>query len=108
MTGSKIGGANVFGGGLALYGVGQAVVGGIGVSGDTSCTDHMVAWRTRNLLALDHLLGVGGVSGDPMRPDNIVYDITANPDGGTGVSAGWGHPKCLNTGDQTKLPAVKP
>jgi uncharacterized protein GlcG (DUF336 family) len=109
MVGLRIGGVNVFGGGLALYGAGQVVVGAIGVSGDTSCTDHMIAWRTRHNLALDHLLGVGGVSGDPSRPDNIVYDITANPDGGTGISAGgFGHPTCINTGDQTKLPAVVP
>jgi len=100
---------NVFGGGLALYGQGQVVVGAIGVSGDTSCTDHMVAWRTRNNLNLDHLAGVGGVSGDSARPDNIIYDVTADPNGGTGVSkGGFGHPTCINTGDQTKLPAVKP
>jgi uncharacterized protein GlcG (DUF336 family) len=109
MVGSKIGGVNVFGGGLAMFAVGQTIVGGIGVSGDTSCTDHMVAWRTRHNLAFDHLAGVGGVSGDAMRPDNIIYDVTPNPDGGTGISAGgFGHPKCLNTGDQTQLPAVQP
>ncbi|HLH44712.1 MAG TPA: heme-binding protein [Bryobacteraceae bacterium] len=109
MVGFRIGGVNVFGGGLALYGPGGVVVGGIGVSGDTSCTDHMVAWRTRNNLNLDHLGNVAGVSGDSARPDNIVYDITANPNGGTGISkSGFGHPMCINTGDQTKLPAVKP
>ena len=109
MVGNKIGGVNVFGGGLALYTVGQSIIGGLGVSGDTSCTDHMIAWRTRHALGLDHLLGVGGVSGDSQRPDNIVYDITANPSGGTGNSTGgWGHPKCLSTGDQTQLPAVQP
>src|SRR5215469_7168150 len=32
MVGSKIGGVNVFGGGLALYGPGKKIVGGIGVS----------------------------------------------------------------------------
>ena len=109
MVGFRIGGVNVFGGGLALYGPGGVVVGAIGVSGDTSCTDHMVAWRTRNNLNLDHLGNVGGVSGDNARPDNIVYDITGNPNGGTGNSkGGFGHPMCINTGDQTKLPAVKP
>ena len=102
MVGGKIGGVNVFGGGLALFAAGQKMVGGIGVSGDTSCADHMIAWRVRNGLKLDHLAGVGGVSGDPARPDNIVYDMGAN-----GQSAGgFGHPKCLMTGDQTKLPAV--
>lgn len=115
MVGSRIGGVNVFGGGLALYGPGHVVVGAIGVSGDTSCADHHIAWRTRNFLMLDHLgasgstPAVGGVSGDSARPDNIVYDITPNPAGGTGVSAGgFGHPQCLNTGNQTALPAVRP
>src|SRR5215472_2263324 len=109
MVGEKIGGVNVFGGGLALYGPGRKIVGAIGVSGDTSCADHDIAWRTRNNLKLDHLAGVGGVSGDPARPDNIIYDIKDNPNGGTGISkGGFGHPMCINTGDQTMLPAVRP
>jgi uncharacterized protein GlcG (DUF336 family) len=102
MVGSKIGGVNVFGGGLALYGASHQILGAIGVSGDTSCADHFIAWRTRNALALDHLSGVGGVSGDTARPDNIIFDITA------GVSAGgFGHPTCINTGNPTLLPAVQ-
>src|SRR5256885_12681414 len=86
MVGNKIGGVNVFGGGLALYTTGKVIVGGVGVSGDTSCTDHDIAWRVRHNLGLDHLLAVAGVSGDASRPDNIIYDITTNPDGtgGTG------------------------
>ncbi len=108
MVGHKIGGVNVFGGGLALYGPGHVIVGAVGVSGDTSCADHDIAWRVRNNLHFDHLLGVGGVSGDSQRPDNIIYDITPNPYGGTGISAGgFGHPTCINTGDQTKLPPVR-
>jgi uncharacterized protein GlcG (DUF336 family) len=107
MVGNKIGGVNVFGGGLGLYEANK-IIGAVGVSGDTSCADHMIGWRTRNNLGLDQLSGVGGVSGDAMRPDNIVYDITANPDGGTGVSAGgFGHPECLNTGDEGSLPEVQ-
>jgi uncharacterized protein GlcG (DUF336 family) len=109
MVGNKIGGVNVFGGGLALYGPGKRIVGAVGVSGDTSCADHDIAWRVRNILGLDHLSGVAGVSGDASRPDNIIYDITPNPNGGTGNSAGgFGHPKCINTADQTLLPAVQP
>jgi hypothetical protein len=108
MVGQRIGGVNVFGGGLALYS-GGVKVGAVGVSGDTSCTDHMVAWRVRNKLGLDQFQGVGGVSGDAAHPDNIIFDITVNPDGtggtgqaptgsgGVGTSAGgFGHPKCLN------------
>jgi len=109
MVGNKIGGVNVFGGGLALYGPGKVIVGGVGVSGDTSCADHNIAWRVRNNLGLDHLSGVGGVSGDPARPDNILFDITPNPFGGTGISAGgFGHPMCLNTFGSDKLPPVQP
>jgi uncharacterized protein GlcG (DUF336 family) len=108
LVGRKIGGVNVFGGGLALYARGGHLVGGVGVSGDTSCADHMIAWRVRRALLLDFLSGVGGVSGDATRPDNIVFDITANPAGGTGVStSGFGHPTCINTAAPDTLPVVR-
>ena len=93
MVGGRIGGVNVFGGGLALYNSGGTLVGGIGVSGDSSCADHNIAWRTRHTLLLDYV--PGGVSGDASRPDNIVYDITPQPGQMPGVSAnGWGHAAC--------------
>jgi uncharacterized protein GlcG (DUF336 family) len=108
LVGKKIGGVNVFGGGLGLYAKGGSLVGGVGVSGDTSCADHHIAWRVRQALNLDFLAGVGGVSGDNARPDNIVFDVTDNPAGGTGKSAGgFGHPKCPHTGDPATLPAVR-
>lgn len=101
MVGGRIGGVNVFGGGLGLYATGGALVGGIGVSGDTSCADHNIAYRTRSTLDLDYV--PGGVSGDPLRRDSIIFDIV--PQGGgdaspglgqmPGVSAGgFGHPSC--------------
>lgn len=109
LVGRRIGGVNVFGGGLPLYTAGGKLVGGLGVSGDTSCADHNIGWRVRKGLRLDHLKGVGGVSGDAERPDNIVFDITPNPAGGTGISTGgFGHPKCLNSVDPASLPAVQP
>jgi uncharacterized protein GlcG (DUF336 family) len=115
MVGRKIGGVNVFGGGLALYAVGHQIVGGVGVSGDTSCADHNIAWRVRNLLGLDHMAArdslpaVGGVSGDHEHPDNIIFDIKPNREGGTGISkSGFGHPTCINTSDSSTLPAVQP
>jgi uncharacterized protein GlcG (DUF336 family) len=105
LVGEKVGGVNVFGGGLALYDSQRRVAGGLGLSGDTSCADHNIAWRVRHNLALDFLSGVGGVSGDAARPDNIVFDIIPNPTGGTGISSGgFGHPTCLNTGDAGTLP----
>jgi hypothetical protein len=120
LVGERVGGINVFGGGLALY-VGGKRMGGLGVSGDTSCTDHMVAWRTRKALGLDQFgTGVGGVSGTPGYPDNIIFDIAANPDqsgsagpfpytaGDVGHSAGgFGHPTCLNPPTLSTLPAVQ-
>jgi len=93
MVGHRIGGVNVFGGGLGLYNSAHVLVGALGVSGDSSCADHNIAWRTRHGLLLDYV--PAGVSGDPTRPDNIVYDITAQPGQQEGVSpSGWGHPQC--------------
>jgi len=93
MEGGKIGGINVFGGGFALYNSHGQIVGGLGVSGDSSCADHNIGWKTRSNLMLDYV--PAGVSGDATRPDNIVYDITPQAGQQEGVSAsGWGHPKC--------------
>jgi uncharacterized protein GlcG (DUF336 family) len=78
MVGSKIGGVNVFGGGLALYkgpSSNRVLVGAVGVSGDTSCADHNIAWRTRHNLNLDFV--TSGVSGLPGLPDNINYQTIA-------------------------------
>jgi uncharacterized protein GlcG (DUF336 family) len=99
MVGHRIGGVNVFGGGLALYGPGGVLLGALGVSGDSSCADHNIAWRTRHNLNLDVV--PGGVSGDASRPDNIVYDIK----NGTSAS-GWGHPKCSD--EAAKIAASLP
>ena len=103
MVASRVGGVNVFGGGLAVFGAGKKMVGGLGVSGDTSCADHSIAWLIRKNLSLDHLAGVGGVSGDNDRPDNIVFDI--DPAGKS--KDGFGHPQCINTGNAAALPAVQ-
>ena len=119
MVARKIGGINVFGGGLALYAAGHRIVGGIGVSGDTSCADHNIAWHVRNVLGLDHMAASGPLpavpgpaslfAGDSAHPDNIIFDITPNPNGGTGNSpSGFGHPACLNTSGSASLPPVQP
>jgi hypothetical protein len=106
----RIGGVNVFGGGLALYGPNKVLLGGLGVSGDTSCADHMIAWRVRKNLNLDHLLGVTGVANDPSHPDNIIYDID-KPGKSQAVdpvsASGFGHPTCPNTADPSTLPPVQ-
>lgn len=93
LVGNKIGGINVFGGGLALYNRQHELVGGLGVSGDTSCADHNIAWRTRNNLHLDYV--PAGVSGDAARPDNINYQgIAANDT----LANDFSHPICKIAG----------
>ena len=85
MVGKAAGGVIVFGGGLALYN-GDGVVGGLGVSGDSSCADHNVAWRVRQKLGLDKVPS----GANPKGNDGIIYDIGPN-----GKSAsGYGHPGC--------------
>jgi uncharacterized protein GlcG (DUF336 family) len=86
MNGRRVGGVNVFGGGLALYNEAGKLVGAVGVSGDTSCADHNIAWRVRDTLKLDYV-PAGLTEG---KGDNIIYDLNAN-----GKSAGgFGHPEC--------------
>jgi len=97
MVGGRIGGINVFGGGLGLYNASGKLVGGIGVSGDTSCADHNIAWRTRNTLNLDFVpAGVAAnFAGDTTHKDNIIFDIIPQAGQMPGTSAsGFGHPHC--------------
>ena len=103
MVGKRVGGVNVFGGGLALYNNNERVVGGVGVSGDTSCADHNIGWRVRNYLNLDYV--VKGVSGDATRPDNIIFDAL-NGDK-NGVTDGYEHAICGNTKGSDTLPVVR-
>jgi uncharacterized protein GlcG (DUF336 family) len=93
MTGRRVGGVNVFGGGLALYDTNGKLLGAVGVSGDTSCADHNIAWRVRDTLRLDNVpAGLTDANGDTKGDsDNIIYDL----DPVTGKSAsGFGHPEC--------------
>lgn len=85
MVGRRIGGVNVFGGGLALYNSKGEFVGGLGVSGDTSCADHNIAWRVRKALDLDHV--PAGLT--DKKSDQIIYDIKDGKSAG-----GFGHPGC--------------
>lgn len=85
LVGKPIGGVIVFAGGLPLYDKKGHIVGGLGVSGDTSCADHVVAWKTRHTLKLDAVpMGVA-----PGQNDNLIFDFT------NGQSpSGFGHPAC--------------
>lgn len=93
----RIGGVNVFGGGLALYTKhthdGQdhfTKIGAVGVSGDTSCTDHAVAWKIRHGLSLDNVpagfndLDASNVN---LKGDEIVIKDTV-------AANTWEHPTC--------------
>jgi len=111
MLGLKPGGINVFGGGVALYSAADKL-GAVGVSGDTSCADHNVAWRLRHRLATAGLAGVAvanrvpagvrttqvGSSNQPVAPagdDGIMYGST-----------GFQHADCGGTEKSIALPAV--
>src|SRR4051812_21830658 len=85
MVGKPVGGIIVFGGGLPLYDAKGKLIGGLGLSGDTSCADHVIAWKIRHSLGLDHVpMGVA-----PGQNDNMILDFS------NGQSAsGFGHPSC--------------
>jgi uncharacterized protein GlcG (DUF336 family) len=80
---NQIGGGLIFfGGGVGLYSPGTKIIGGLGVSGDTSCADHEIAKRVRHLLSMDP-------GGNP-KADDISYS------GADGASP-FTHPLCPNT-----------
>jgi uncharacterized protein GlcG (DUF336 family) len=76
------GGLIFFGGGVPLYNAAGQIVGGLGISGDTSCTDHEIAKRVRTLADLNPPGGAGA--------DDITYSST------DGASV-FTHPLCVNT-----------
>lgn len=69
-----------FGGGVSLHTPGNTIIGGLGVSGDTACTDHEIAKRVRDLAELNP-------PGGPTQ-DDIVYAPEESL---------FRHPTCLNT-----------
>jgi uncharacterized protein GlcG (DUF336 family) len=79
--GQIAGGTIFFGGGVPLYRDGK-IIGGLGISGDTSCADHEIAKRVRDLGGLNPPAGA--------LVDDITYTI---PDGASVFT----HPKCVNT-----------
>jgi uncharacterized protein GlcG (DUF336 family) len=79
------GGIITFGGGVALYDSGGNVIGGLGLSGDTACADHAIAYRMRNLAGFDHT----------PNSDNIVYLDNAE------LPHDLGHRHCYNGHDIT-------
>jgi Haem degrading protein HbpS-like len=81
------GGIITFGGGVALYRNGQ-VIGGLGVSGDTSCADHAVAYRMRAMAGLDKIPAGPNSS----KTDNIEYLASGEP-----PDTGSKQPHCLST-----------
>ena len=79
-------------GGLALYASDGTLLGGLGLSGDSSVADHVIAWKLRKKLGLDFV--PAGVS--PTKDDNMVLDISNGKSAG-----GWGHPE--TTPEATKI-----
>lgn len=126
IKGKRIGGINVFGGGLALYKAGKKV-GAIGVSGDTSCRDHAFAWQVRAHLAMEPIgdptttpkptgtvgitnfnmnaAGVGQTTlaadnslanGNDLKGDEMII-INKNATDATDYWNGWAQPACPNS-----------
>jgi uncharacterized protein GlcG (DUF336 family) len=89
MIGKRIGGVNVFGGGLALYAPNGSLIGGLGLSGDTSCSDHIKAWKLRHELNLDNV--PAGPDADS-NTDNIIYV--------SGALDGFEHATCFDLAGQ--------
>lgn len=89
LVGKRIGGVNVFGGGIALYN-GTKKIGAIGVSGDTSCTDHAFAWSVRHLLGKDvYPSGIAKV--ELLTLKTTVSNGTVSE---SGIGALGDHPDC--------------
>ena len=82
MVGAKVGGTIIFGGGLPLYDTRGTLIGGVGVSGDSSCADHVIAWEMRSQLNLDNLPAASAPNGD-----NLTVGPGAYPDCGSGSAA---------------------
>jgi uncharacterized protein GlcG (DUF336 family) len=70
------GGIITFGGGVPLYQNG-VVIGGLGVSGDSSCADHVIAYRMRR--AAGFVPTIPGVGFN--NTDNIAYPASGPPTG---------------------------
>lgn len=98
MVGQKIGGVNVFGGGLALYTPAGVLIGGLGVSGDTSCSDHIIAWKVRYTLNLDNVPKGVSATGD----DNIIFPPAV------GLQAAFTHPDCAPVGNPAPIANALP
>lgn len=76
-----------------------------GGSGDTSCTDHIIAWKVRDALGLDNV--PGGVS--PTQDDSIIHDVTIDPvTGHTMSERGFGHPECDANGAAREIAEALP
>jgi len=92
LNGLKVGGINVFGGGLAIYDAEGNVIGALGVSGDTSCADHNVAWRTR--AGLSQHVGAPTTEGF-VNLEKINYNVAnASKTIGEAKTNGFTHPLC--------------
>lgn len=105
MEGNKIGGVNVFGGGVALYDENGDLLGALGVSGDSSCADHNIAWKTRHFLNHDNVPAGVSATGD----DNIINDIVGSK-GNFSSKGGFGHAECssASTDIAEDLPSTHP
>jgi uncharacterized protein GlcG (DUF336 family) len=109
----RVGGVNVFGGGLALYKGGKKV-GALGVSGDTSCRDHAYAWVIRSTLGMQAggtgittaNVNVAGVVQTPLAGATVGDEMIVNMGAGDAYWDAWSQPACPNTVTGTSIGTI--
>lgn len=79
------GGIITFGGGVPLYNAQKKVIGGLGLSGDSACADHAIAYKMRRAAGFDTIPGGVGPGGS----DNIDYLAAGE------APNGFKHPHCF-------------
>ncbi len=92
------GGVSTVGGGVALYN-NSKVIGAVGAAGDSSCADHAIAFRMRQLAGFNAV--PGGIA--PDNTDNILY--ATNNSTPTGFEQPHCFPQDLTPAQVEQIPA---
>ncbi len=98
-VGTRVGGVVALGGGLALYNSQRVKVGAIGVSGDTSCTDHAIAWRLRTAMNLNNVPAGFGSGPSPSPSGAVLGDemVISTGNNLADITNTYKHPSCAIT-----------
>lgn len=93
LIGKRLGGNAAVPGGLALFDKNHTKVGAIGASGDFRCSDHVIAWKVREILSG----GAYSVANVPYGLSSAHNDALMQDFGADGKSkSGFGYHTCMN------------